>query len=239
MRGEHVKIIIIGVGAIGKALATLLSTKDHEIVLIEKEESLAKGVANDTDALVIHGDGTEMEILKDAGIEDSDAVIAVTGDDKVNLMVCEIAKSMNIKHIISRVNKSANEEIFTKLGISGVVPLVDLAVTSIKRLLLSASTDHRTIAELGGGAVQILALTVGEDSHLTDKPAIIKDAIVASVYRDGDLIIPDAKTKIEANDVLVIVTKTENLSKVTAQISGNKNGKKNGNNNAETKKQMK
>jgi len=214
------KIIIVGGGEIGLTTANVLSTKEHDLTLIELEEARAKQVANSIDALVINGEGTDLAVLKDAGLNDSDAIVAATDDDKTNLMVCEIAKSQSIKKIIARVNKSENEELFTKLGVTGVVPTVGLAVTKIKNLLMHEQKSERIIYEFGKGTVQVMAITIPKESKLVGKPAEISNSIIGAIYRDGDLMLPRDGTKLKEEDVLILTAKTKNLKSITKQIYG-------------------
>ncbi len=213
------KIILVGGGEVGLTTANVLSTKEHDLVLIESDEKRAKQVANSIDALVIHGDGTDLATLKDAGANDADAIAAVTDDDKTNLMVCEIAKSLDVKKIIARVNKSENEELFTKLGITGVVPTVGLAVTKINNLLTELRSE-RIIYKFGKGDVQVLAITIPKESKLVGKPAEIKNSIVGVIYRDGEMMLPKESTKIKEEDVIVLTAKTKNLKSIRNQIYG-------------------
>lgn len=213
------KIIIIGGGEIGLTTANVLSSKEHDLVLIEHDEKRAKQVANSIDGLVVHGDGTDIAVLKDAGANDSDAIIAATNDDKTNLMSCEIAKSLSVKKIIARVNQAENEELFTKLGITGVVPTVGLAVTKIKNLLADKSAE-RVIYELGKGSVQVLAITIPKGSPLVNKPAEMSNAIIGAIYRDGELMLPKESTKLQEQDVIIVTSKTKNLKALKKRIYG-------------------
>lgn len=213
------RVLIIGGGGIGRTLINVLSSKDYEVTLVEKDEAVAKEIAGKSDVTIIKGDGTEMSILKDAGIQFADSVIAVTNDDKTNLMVSEIAKSHNTKRIISRVNEPKNEELFTKLGINLIIPSVGLAVTAIKRMLMRVG-EERILNEIGGGKIQVVELGVGEKSKLVGKPAQVKGAVIGTIYRGGELIIPEKTTTIKAGDVLLITVKTEDLPKLHKLISG-------------------
>lgn len=213
------KIIIVGGGEIGLTTANVLASKEHDLILIESDEKRAKQVANMIDAMVIKGDGTDISVLKDAGADDADAIIAATNDDKTNLMICEIAKSFSVKKVIARVNKSENEELFVKLGVTGVVPTVSIAVTKIKNILMEGSTE-RVIYELGQGQAQVLAITIPKGSPLVSASPNIKDAIIGAIYRDGDLIIPSEHTKLKVEDVIILTTKTEDLKSVKKQIYG-------------------
>jgi trk system potassium uptake protein TrkA len=213
------KIIIVGGGEIGLTTANVLSTKEHDIVLIESDDKRAKQVANSIDAMVIKGDGTDIATLKDAGAGEADAIVAATNDDKTNLMVCEIAKSLNMKKIISRVNKSENEELFTKLGITGIVPTVGIAVTSIKNLVIGSQTE-RVIYELGKGEVQVMAITIPKEGIIVGKSAEINGAIIGVIYRDGELILPKESTKLKEGDVIVLTARTSDIQSVRKQIYG-------------------
>ena len=213
------KIIIIGGGQVGRTLVNILSAGDYDVTLIEKEEELAKKIAEKSDITVLKGDGTEMSILKDAKIENTDAVISVTNDDKTNLMISEIAKSEKVPRIIARVNEPKNEELFAQLKIHSIVPMVGLAVTQIKRMLMRIG-EARITCEIGEGKIQVVELNVEEKSILVGKPAEIKGAVIGTIYRKGELIIPDKKTTIEAGDVLIITVKTEDLPKLEKLTSG-------------------
>lgn len=210
------KIIIVGGGETGQTLANVLAG-DHDVTVIEKEEPVAKALANKTSALVVRGDGVDVSVLKEAGIESADAVIAVTADDKTNMMVCQIAKNENIRKIISLVNTPKDEELFTKLGITSLVSSVGTNVLAVKKALYEYG-DERIIAQLGGGDVQIIEQTVAKGSTLIGKKASIKNAVIATIYRAGELIIPNQKTVLKEGDVLIVVVKTRHLASVSDLI---------------------
>ncbi|MBD3156767.1 hypothetical protein GF369_02965 [Candidatus Peregrinibacteria bacterium] len=211
------KIIIVGGTETVLALANLLGD-DHDITIVERDEEVAKTIADEVSALVIHGDGTDMSVLNEASIGEADAVIAAT-DDKTNLMICEIAKSEKVGKIIALVQDPQNEELFTKLGITHLVSVVGTNVTDIKRQL-SQVGDERIIAQLGSGEVQIAELTIGENSPIIGKPPAVNGARIAAIYRSGKMIIPKEDTPLQESDVIVVVMKTGDLSKVTDLIKG-------------------
>ncbi len=214
------KVVVVGAGEIGKTVANLLASEGNTVSIIEKDEALAKTIADQSDCSVIKGDGTDLNILKDAGLEKADCVIAASNDDKTNLMVCQIAKSSNIKKIIARVNTPGNEELFTKLGVNSIIPVVGMAVTSIKREV--SSDDERVVAQLGAGEVQVFEMTIEEKSNLIGKPPEIKDAVVGAIYRNGELIIPDNRNKIAKGDVLIVLSKTKKVKTIRKQVAGKK-----------------
>ncbi len=213
------KIIVVGGGNVGKNLSFVLSEEKNKVVLVEKDEDLAKALALNTDALVIRGDATDITILEDADIGKTEAIVAATQDDTTNLMICEIAKSRNVKKIVARVNTPGNEELFVKLGISLIVPVTELAVTSIKNALVS--TGERVLAEIADGKAQAIEVVVTEKSTLVGAYARkVKGGVIGAVYRNGAVIVCDINTKIEAGDVLTIIAKTEDIPRIIKAAKG-------------------
>lgn len=206
-------VIIVGGGKIGAHLAKVLPKRNHKVTLIEQDRTLAKQLASDIDALVIHEDGTDMLVLSEAGIRKAGAVIACTGDDKTNLMVCEISKNLGVARIIARVNNPGNEELFVKLGISLVVPVTQSAVNAMENALLGAGT--RILAEIGDGKAEIFEIVVPPESRLVGtRGASVDGGTVAVIYRDGSITIPSDKTEVMAGDVLIVVARMEHVPKV-------------------------
>ncbi len=147
----------------------------------------------------------------------------MTNDDKTNLMVCQIAIGTNISKVIARVNTPGNEELFTKIGVTSLAPSVGLVVGAIKNLLLKDDDDQqkkRLIAELGNGDVEIIELTVSKDSQLIGKDTLLRKAVICTIFRNGELIIPVGKQyEIKAGDVLVIAVKSNDLIEVVKLVN--------------------
>jgi len=202
------KILIVGGGATALTLANLFG-EDHEVTIIENDPEEAKNLADKTHALVIQGDGGDIQVLKESNLTEQDAIVA-TADDKTNLMVAQIAKTEGVPKVIAVVREPKNEELFTHLGITSIVSSVGTNITAIKRLLYQVG-DARILAQLGEGEIQLVELVVSEESPLLGKHAEIKNASIAVVYRNGEMIIPNKKLKIEAGDLLLIAAKTSDL----------------------------
>ena len=118
-------IIIVGGGKLGYYLAKTLAPGKHQLVLIEEDYNLCKKIVVelcDLGVQVIHGDGTDINFLKDARIQQADIVIAVTGFDENNLVVCQLAKHyFSVPRTIARVNNPKNINVFKQLGVDSVV----------------------------------------------------------------------------------------------------------------------
>ena len=210
------KIIIVGGGETGLATAKLFE-KEAEITIIEKDEVLAKELTNKTNALIINGDGTDISILKEAEIGKADALIVTTADDTTNLMISQIGILEKVKKVVPLVRKPKNEELFSKLGVNTYVSVAGSNATDIKRILRTYG-DAQTIAQMGD--MQIIRQVISEKSNLINQKTKIKDAVIATIYRDGTIIIPTAGTKLKESDVLLVAVKTKDLSKVLTAIEG-------------------
>ena len=106
------KIIIIGCGKVGSALAEELTMENHEVAIVDISAQKLQEVGEDLDALQIHGNGSSINVLMDAGVTSADLVIAVTGSDELNLLCCLVAKNLGKCHTVARVrNPIYNKEI--------------------------------------------------------------------------------------------------------------------------------
>ena len=115
-------IIVVGGGKVGYYLTKTLVNEGYEVLLIEKNSRKADIYSERFGSVILEGDGAESTTLEAAGIGRADVVIAVTGEDEDNLVICQTAKKrFNVPRTIARVNNPKNEEIFKKLGIDVTV----------------------------------------------------------------------------------------------------------------------
>ena len=111
------KIVIVGGGKLGYHLARNMLDRDYTVILIERDKMRCLHIANDLDAEVINGDGTEIEVLSRAGVGRADYFIAVTGSDQNNLVACQLAKKkFLVNRVIARANNPRNLEALRRLG---------------------------------------------------------------------------------------------------------------------------
>lgn len=205
------KIIIVGGGEKGLALANLL-TNDHQVTLIENDEDRAKLIATKTQALVLEGDGADISILKQANVSEVDYVVATT-DDKTNLVVCQIAKNENVEHIVSLVNESKNEELFSKLGITNMVFVVATIVSSIQRIISQKGAED-IISQLGLGEMQVVKMTVLAGSKAEAMDAKVKGGDILAIYRAGKLIKDTGEEKLLKDDTVLMAVTPKDLEAV-------------------------
>lgn len=216
---DRLKIMLIGGGDIGFSLATILE-KESQIVIVENDPATAEDLANRTNFLIVQGDGVDPNVLREAGLHETDALIAATDDDKTNLMACQIAKNAGVKKIVSFVNSPKNEAIFLHAGVANIVSKVGSAILSAKKALYERINEK--IVHLIGTEAQILELPIGEKSKLIGKKAEIKNAMVAAILRKGgsEVIIPPGDTTLLCGDLLLVIARTKDIPSVLESSGG-------------------
>ena len=224
------KSIIIGGGKIGYYLLKTLKEKNYNVVLIERDKKLCESIAEDIDADIICGDGTDVDVLKDAGINEAEVVAAVTGADEENLVICKIAKStFNISKTIARVNNPKNMSMFKALGVDKTV-----CSTAVIANLIEYEFDKdnfKIIQTFERGAMILVEIKIDKESIWNDN--FVKDldlpdeCVMTSVLRDDKAIYPRGNTRIIENDNILVLTNNTGLLELKKQIKngGIKNAK--------------
>ncbi len=220
--GETVFIIIVGGGRTGHLLATRLLKRNHQVSIIESDPDRAEELAVELDCLVINGTGGDIDVLKDAGGEDADALVSVTGSDEINFMAVKLAKELDIERVVTRVNEDKLAGAFEDLGADAAISFVDAAVTLYERA--TTSSEMYGLMSLQGGDQEVVEVTVAEDSEVVDES--IKDlsipdlCTVAMVSRGGDLIPPRGDTVFKEKDRVVLVGESSAVMEVAKNIRG-------------------
>ena len=214
------KIIIIGGGEKGLALANLLSN-EHQVTVIEQDEDRAKLIATKTQVLVLQGDGGDISILRQANVSEADYVVT-TADDKTNLVVCQIAKSEKVPNIVSLVNESKNEELFSKLEITNLVFVVGAIVSAVQRIISQKGTEN-IISQLGLGEMQVAKMIVAEGCKAEGMEAKIKGAEILAIYRAGKLIRETEKETLLKDDTVLLAVQPKKLEEVNKLFAVNAN----------------
>jgi trk system potassium uptake protein TrkA len=212
----NLKIIIAGGGGLGTKLAELCIKEKHDVVIVEKEDKVAEDLGEKLDALVLKGDASERKLLNDADIEHADALVAVTSDDKTNLMICEVAKDYKVPKIVARVNDTESEEVFMKLGITASINTTTSVVFAFKKAL--EKSGERLIGLVAGEKIEIFEKIVSDKSKINGKKIgdIQNNFIIGASYRNGQLIKVKPETLVREGDVLVVCVPVEDVKRVNA-----------------------
>src|SRR6476619_5994772 len=156
-------IIVVGAGKVGWNLARELLEKEHEVTVIENNRNRYLTVEQELEHVVQYGDASELWVLERAGIQRADLVIAVTGDDEDNMLICQVAREKYMcERIIARVNNPRNREYFELLKIKPYVSATDL----ILRLLEHEVPGHGLVhlLDLPEERLEIIEMLLAKDS---------------------------------------------------------------------------
>lgn len=214
------KIIIIGCGQVGFALAEELSHEAHEVTIIDSSASRLQEAAEELDVMLVVGNGSSISTLKEAGIEQTDLLIAVTNSDELNLLCCLIAKKQKNCHTVARViNPVYNKEldlIKESFGLSMIINPEMAAASEISRLLRFPSAIK--IDTFAKGKVELLKFRNLPEFHLdgimiAELPKKVKyDFLVAGVERADKAYIPNGDFVLRDGDLVSIIASPKNAA---------------------------
>ena len=214
-------IIIAGVGKIGRTLAKQLAAEGHNLTLIDEKNRVLEGTVESFDAMGVCGNCASMEVLKSAGIEDTDLVIAVTNADEVNLLCCLTAHGLNANvHTIARIrDPEYAEQIMTMREIFPLSMTVNpekRAAQEIERLLKFPGFLRRE--SFAKGRAEIVELRVDKKSPLKDvslmemRNVVKCKVLVCAVLRDGEAVAPRGNFVLQEGDRIFVTAATSELA---------------------------
>ncbi len=218
---EQMYIIIVGAGKVGWNLARELLEKGSEVTLIENNRERYLTVEQELEHNIQYGDASELWVLERAGISRADMVIAVTGDDEDNILICQVAKEKYlVDRIIARVNNPRNREHFELLGIRPVVSATDLILRLIEHEVPEYGLVH--LLDLPEQRLEIIEILLPSDSKAAGQRVgdlqMPEGALLISVLRDDTGFVPNSETVLEAGDEILAVLDPTVEEDVTARF---------------------
>lgn len=216
------KSIIIGGGKVGYYLLKTLKKRGYNVILIERNADICQKIAEDINAEIICGDGTDLEVLKDAGIQEAEIVAAVTGTDEENLVICEIAKvSFDINKTIARINNPKNIAMFKALGVDKTVCSTEVIANLIEYEF--DKDNFKLIHVFERGSMILVEIIIHDDDgwcnqfiQNMDLPA---ECVITSILRDEKVIYPRGDTQFLENDKVLVITNKTALTKLKKYLS--------------------
>ena len=161
-------IIVVGAGKVGWNLARELLEKEHEVTVIESNRRRYLTVEQELEHNVSYGDASELWVLERAGIQRADMVIAVTGDDEDNMLICQVAREKyEVERIIARVNNPRNKPHFDLLGIKPSVSATDLILRLLEHEVPEYGLVH--LLDLQEEQLEIIEMLLGKDCGVTGR----------------------------------------------------------------------
>ena len=206
--GDRMYIIIVGAGKVGWNLARELLEKEHEVTVVENDRNRYLTVEQELEHVVQYGDASELWVLERAGIQRADLVIAVTGDDEDNMLICQVARDKYMcERIIARVNNPRNREYFELLGIKPWVSATDLILRLIEHEVPEYGLVH--LLDFPDERLEIIEMLLEDNSKVAGQRVgdlqMPEGSLLISVLRDGRGFVPGPETVLEAGDEVLAV----------------------------------
>src|SRR5918997_4645952 len=215
-------VLIVGAGKVGWNLARELIAKGNEVTVVENDPRRYGVVEEELEHSVHYGDGSELWILDRAGIERADLVIAVTGDDEDNILICQVAREKyGVERVISRCNNPRNLQHFELLGVKPAVSATDLILRLIEHEVPQYGLLH--LLDLPQENLEIIELEVRAGSPAAGREVrelgVPDGSLVISILRDGSGFVPLADSVVEEGDEVLVVLDTGLEDQVTARFA--------------------
>jgi len=215
-------VIVVGAGKVGLNLARELIDKGNELTIVENSARRYATVEEELEHRAQYGDGSELWVLERAGIERADMVIAVTGDDEDNILICQVAREKyGVERVIARCNNPRNLQHFELLGVKPAVSATDLILRLIEHEVPRYGLLH--LLDLPQERLEIIEVEVAQGSPADGTQVrdlgIPEGSLVISILRDGNGFVPLADSEVKAGDEVLLVLDTGLEDKVTERFA--------------------
>lgn len=213
-KSQGLKIIIVGCGKVGRTLTEHLDREGHDITIIDKNAEMIQQMTNLYDVMGIVGNGASYSTQKDAGIADSDLIIAVTESDELNLLCCTIASQVGNCASIARVRtpdySEEAEYIREKLGLAMIInPELEAATEMARILYLPSSLEVNAFAN---GQIELIKFKIPKGSPMADLTIadmgkkLSRHILIGAIEREGEVYIPSGQFLMKSGDVISFVS---------------------------------
>lgn len=215
--------VIAGGGQVGFHLAKALLESSHEVMLLESDRRRAQVIEAELGSVVLNAPADEGRYQLEAGCQRADAVIAVTGEDPANLIICQLAKwKCNVPRVIARVNDPKNEIVFKALGIDETISSTRVIMNVIEQELPSGG--FLPLMPLTGSHLELIEAEIAAGTPSAGKSigklGLPEGAAIGGIVRKGVVVHADDDTKLEVGDRIVVLSPTSAENGVRKALFG-------------------
>lgn len=205
-------IIIVGGGNIGFYLAKTLVAAKHEVLLLEKDRLRYRTISEELGEVVMQGDGCQADQQWEAGFGRADVVVATTGSDDDNLVVCQMAKmEFSVPRTISRVNDPRNEKLFHQLGIDATVSSTKIIYNLIEQEV--GGGELIPLAALNRGNIEIVEIEIAPKSPVANREIrslpLPPETLIITIIRDDHALLPTGDTLLTVGDSVIALVNAD------------------------------
>ncbi len=202
-------IIVVGCGKVGSRFAKVLSNEGHDVVIIDQNRNSFKSIGDDFRGMTITGVPIDKDVLKQAGIENADAIAAVTPEDNINIMVSQVAKEIfKVPRVLARIYNPSREHIFHHFGLKTICP-TNITVDIIRSMLLIEKAVYRhTIGNMVFSFRQCDITDEDMNKKVSDM-VFESDSGLFGIVRDKNFLFPTPNMKLLKGDALIITKRVD------------------------------
>lgn len=219
------RIVIVGDGKVGYAVCQKLSKEGHDVIVIDSRKEALDTLANELDVKVVRGNGATFEVQREAGVDESDLLIAATSADEVNLLCCMVARKLGCLHTIARVRNpeyTQLRELKDELGLSLMINPESSCAMEIFRQIQFPSFLHLDSFARGRAEIVEIELRAGSPligHELKDFDHITRvNSLVCAVDRDGEVFIPSGQFRLEEKDKISVAAPAADLARLVRSL---------------------
>ncbi len=215
--------VIAGGGEVGFHLAKALLESSHEVMLLESDRRRAQVIEEKLGSVVLNAPADEGRYQMEAGCQRADAVIAVTGEDPANLIICQLAKwKCNVPRVIARVNDPKNEIVFKALGIDETISSTRVIMNVIEQELPSGG--FMPLMPLTGSHLELIEAEIAAGTPSAGRTigslGLPEGAAIGGIVRKGIVVHADDTTKLQVGDRIVVLSPTKDEAGVRKALFG-------------------
>ena len=218
-------ILVVGCGRVGYHLSKALAAVGHEVLVIENNPSRISRFTEEVGSMALIGDGSEVGVLKEAGAERADLMVATTASDSDNLVICQVAKHVfNVQRTVALVNNPSNQPLFKQLGVDKPVSSTEIILKNIEEEIPTHSLVH--LLNLETSHREVVVIRVPADGMVLDRP--LRDVLLPPnshvtlvISHEGAVHPPNDELVLKAEDEVVCVTtqdEEETLLRTLTQV---------------------
>lgn len=204
------RVVFIGASTLAILTAQTLVSRGHEVVIVEKDQSVVDTLSETIDCGFLHGDGTKPAVLREADPQETDFLFCLSGDDQTNIIASLVGRSLGFRRVVTKVDDEELEHICIELGLTDTI-IPDLTIGRYLADIVEGQDIMELALMIKGDARVFSFVARGEDEKLVADLGLPPMARAVCLYRDEEFLLPEKDTRIKKGDEVVLLSHRDNL----------------------------